>query len=365
MTGGAGFIGSHTVDALLANGYDVRVLDNLQPRVHGAGKPQYLSSDVEFLRGDVRNRDDLRRALAGTDVVFHFAAYQDYFTDFSTFFHTNVVGTALLYELIVELRLPIRKIVVASSQFVHGEGLYRGPDGRAVAPPMRSRRQLEAGRWDIEQDGFPLEWQWTPETHASPVNAYSLSKHSEESLALGLGERYEIPTVVLRYSIVQGARQSFSNAYSGACRIFSLSYLLGRAPTIYEDGRQCRDFINVHDVVDANLLVLNDARADDRVFGVGGGRAHTVLSFDRVVAREFGREDLHPDIPGEFRFGDTRHACSDVSKLSALGWRPRRTVEESVREYRQYLEQCGCLDDALTSQAAHMRRCGIVRRVVQ
>jgi len=288
VTGGAGFIGSHTVDALLARGYDVRVLDNLQPPVHRGGQPAYLADEAEFLCGDVRNREDLTRALTGVDVVFHFAAYQDYLTDFSTFFHTNAVGTALLYELIVSQRLPVAKVVIASTQFVQGEGLYRRADASLVAPPMRSRQQLEAGQWDICEDGVPLDWEWTPETHAQPVNAYSLSKHAEESMAICFGRRYEIPTVALRYSIVQGSRQSFLNAYSGACRIFSLSYLLGRAPTIYEDGRQCRDFVNVHDVVDANLLVLHDSRADYEVFCVGGGQPHTVLAFDRVVASAFG-----------------------------------------------------------------------------
>jgi len=360
VTGGAGFIGSHTVDALLADGYDVRVLDNLQPPVHRGGKPAYLAPEAEFLYGDVRNRDDMRRALRDVDVVFHFAAYQDYLTDFSTFFHTNAVGTALLYELIVEHRLPIAKLVIASSQFVQGEGLYRRPDASLVAPPMRSRRQLEAGLWNICERDVPLDWEWTPETHADPGNAYSLSKYAEESMAICFGRRYDIPTVVLRYSIVQGSRQSFLNAYSGVCRIFSSSYFRGRAPTIYEDGLQCRDFVNVHDVVDANLVVLHDPRADYDVFSVGGGRPYTVLAFDRVVARAFEKEGLQPHIPSEFRFGDTRHACSDISKLKALGWTPRRTVDDSVAEYRDFLVSCAELDDVVDKAAHEMRRRAVI-----
>jgi dTDP-L-rhamnose 4-epimerase len=195
------------------------------------------------------------------------------------------------------------------------------------------------------------------------VNAYSLSKHAEESMAICLGRRYEIPTVVLRYSIVQGSRQSVWNAYSGVCRIFSLSYLHGRAPTIYEDGLQCRDFVNVHDVVDANLLALRDSRADFNVYCVGGGRPHTVRAFDRVVARAFGKEHMQPHVPSEFRFGDTRHACSDISKLKALGWMPRRTVEDSVAEYRDYLCAVADLGDVVTSAANEMRRRAVLGRV--
>ena len=362
ITGGAGFIGSHTADALLAKGYGVRILDNLQPPVHRNQRPEYVPAGAELIVGDVRNRDDWTTALEGVDAVFHLAAYQDYLPDFSTFCHTNIVSTALLFELIVERDLPIRKVIVASSQFVHGEGLYARPDGTIVGPPMRRLEQLSAADWEIREDGTALEWQWTPESYARPTNAYSLSKHAQENVALTLGERYDIPAVAMRYSIVQGARQSVFNAYSGACRIFSLSYLLGQAPTIYEDGLQRRDFVNVHDVIDANLLVLEDPSANGQAFCVGGGHAYTVTEFDRVVAREFGREDLKPNIRGEFRFGDTRNACSDTTKLRALGWRPRRTIEDSVREYRHYLEQRDDLSDILARANQQMKALGVVRQ---
>lgn len=361
ITGGAGFIGSHTADRLLQQGYQVRLLDNLQKPVHQKGKPDYLSPDAEFVEGDVRDRDALLKALQGVDAVYHMAAYQDYLTDFSTFFGVNAVSTALLYELIVANNLPVQKVVIASSQFVGGEGQYRTVDGEVVTPNFRLREQLERGVWEhLDQHGRPMEYLPTPVTHAAPPNAYALSKFSQEQQGLTFGKRYEIPTVALRYSIVQGSRQSFYNTYSGACRIFSLSYYFGKAPVIYEDGQQKRDFVNIHDVVDANLLALQDARADYQVFSVGGGKAYTIQEFDRIVAREFGKEELEVPIPGTFRFGDTRHAVSDISKLLALGWKPLRTAEDSVREYANYLREQDGIEDLIEAAEKKMQGLNIL-----
>jgi dTDP-L-rhamnose 4-epimerase len=190
-----------------------------------------------------------------------------------------------------------------------------------------------------------------------------MSKYAQEMIAMKLGERYEIPSVALRYSIVQGPRQSFYNAYSGACRIFSLSYYTGKSPTIYEDGNQVRDFVNIHDVVDANILAMTDNRCVFGVYCVGGGKAITVKEFDRIVAKVFGKDHLLPRIPGEYRFGDTRHACSDIAKLRRLGWNPRRTAEESVREYREYLESQKDIDNIVEQTGNQMKALNVVRSV--
>lgn len=362
VTGGAGFIGSHTVDALLAAGHEVRILDNLLKPVHQKGRPAYLPPAAEFLEGDVRDRAMLRRALDGIDAVYHFAAYQDYLPDFSTFFHVNTVGTALLYELIVADRLPIRKIVVATSQAVAGEGLYRDQDGNTFNPDMRPLAQLEARQWDIRDSlGRVAQYLPTPETVSNPRNPYGMSKVAQELLAITLGKRYEIPTVAMRYSIVQGPRQSFYNAYSGACRIFCLSYFFDRAPVVYEDGLQIRDYVNVRDVVDANLLVMRDPRADYRVFNVGGGQPYTVLEFAEVARRVFGKS-IGVSIPGTFRFGDTRHILSDTRALRSLGWEPTRTPRDSVEAYLAYLREQTDLDDILAYAEARMRDLKVVRK---
>lgn len=363
VTGGAGFIGSHTVDALLAAGHAVRILDSLQKPVHLKGRPAYLAPAAEFIEGDVRDRATLRAALDGVDAVYHFAAYQDYLPDFSTFFDVNAVGTALLYELIVEHHLPVRKVVVATSQAVAGEGLYRDADGGLFTPDMRPLAQLEAGDWHIrDAQGRPAQWVPTPETVSNPRNPYGLSKVAQETLSLALGRRYDIPTVCMRYSIVQGPRQSFYNAYSGACRIFCLSYHFDRAPVVYEDGLQLRDYVNIHDVVDANVLVLNEPRADYQAFNVGGGRPYTVLEFAEI-ARSVFNTAVAVSLPGQFRFGDTRHICSDISRLQALGWTPRRTPRDSVVEYVEYLRRQTDVDDILAYAQARMSSLNVVRAV--
>ena len=363
VTGGAGFIGSHTCDRLLELGHEVVVLDALTHPVHRNGRPAYLSPGFDFYQGDTRNRDLLTNLLRRVDAVYHFAAYQDYLPDFSRFSDVNVVSTALLYEIIVGERLDLARVVVASSQSAMGEGLYLCPvDGEQV-PDMRPEKALAAGRWNIPcpQCGGPLEMQVTPERISNPQNAYGMSKLSEEMVAINLGRRYGISTVALRYSIVQGPRQSVYNAYSGACRIFCLSYLLGTPPTLYEDGGAIRDYVNINDVVDANVLVLEDDRAAGRVFNVGGGQAVTTREFANVVMRQYGSSDPAV-VTGEYRFGDTRHIVSDISALRALGWEPKRRPAESVAAYAEWLEGMDGLDRVLTEANARMRALGVVRK---
>ncbi len=367
VTGGAGFIGSHTTDALLRKGHEVRVLDSLEQPVHPEGKPpKYLSPEVEFIKGDVRDEGTLLGALRGIDAVYHLAAYQDYLPNYSKFYTTNVASTALIYELIERERLPVCKVIVASSQAALGEGLYLDAAGQRVLPGLRSNEQLARSIWEIQPTGRqegPLRWVPTDETIANPQNPYGMSKIAEEQAALNLGRRCGVPSVAMRYSIVQGPRQSFYNSYSGACRLFCLSFHLGREPLIYEDGRQVRDFVNINDVVDANVLVLEDSRADYEMFNVGGGKAVTVSEFAETVARVFGVEGYQAKPCGKYRFGDTRHIFSDISKLEALGWRPARTVEDSVTAYRDWLRAEDATEEILDYGNAQMAKLGVVRDV--
>lgn len=364
ITGGAGFIGSHTADALLAQGHSVRILDNLQLPVHRRGKPDYLPAAAEFVFGDVRDARTLEYALQGMDAVYHLAAYQDYLPDFSTYFDVNAVSTARLYEIIVGRKLPVRRVVVASSQAVLGEGLYECATHGRFIPDIRIQAQLERGEWEhrCPTCGVPVIPVPTPETSINPQNQYALSKHSAESIAVHLGRRYGIPSVAMRYSIVQGPRQSFYNAYSGAMRIFALHLFFRRPPVIYEDGCQLRDYVNIRDVVDANLRVLEDSRADHQVFNVGGGRAYTVNEFYDALQEETGRA-VAPLIGSSYRYGDTRHIISDVSRLQALGWRPRHTIRDSIRAYWEYLNQQQDIDDILQHAQRTMRDLDVVRSV--
>jgi dTDP-L-rhamnose 4-epimerase len=363
VTGGAGFIGSHTCDRLLALGHEVVVLDALNPPVHRNGVPTYLSPGVDFYKGDVRNRELLANLLRRVDAVYHFAAYQDYLTDFSRFPDVNVVSTALIFETIVAERLDIARVVVASSQSAMGEGLYWCQRDGEQLPGMRPEKQLVARQWEVTcpQCGGPLEMQPTPERISNPQNAYGMSKLGEEMFAINLGRRYDIPTVALRYSIVQGPRQSVYNAYSGACRIFCLSYLQGIAPVLYEDGGAIRDYVNINDVVDANVLVLEDERAAGRVFNVGGGKPVTTREFSDIVMRQYGSAEPG-QVPGEYRFGDTRHIFSDTTALRELGWSPKRGMAESVAAYAEWLKGMDGLDGVLAAAQAQMRSLGVVRK---
>jgi dTDP-L-rhamnose 4-epimerase len=364
VTGGAGFIGSHTVDLLLEKGYAVRILDNLQPRVHPRGKPAWVPTEAEFIQGDVANRADLAPAMRGVDYVIHLAAYQDYLPDFSTFIHTNTESTALIFEIIVAERLPVRKIVCASSQAVCGEGLYCCPEHGLLTPPPRPVEQLRRGDWEIHchHCGSYMEFQLIPETVVSPGTTYGISKYAIELLADRLGRRYGIPTACMRYTYVQGTRNSFYNAYSGIARIFALRLLHGLPPVCFEDGRQLRDYVNVQDVARANALVMEDERANFGVFNVGGKRPVTVLEFARIMLKEFG-SSMGPQVPGEFRLGDTRHTISDVSRLEALGWQPTIPVEQNVHEYVEWMRQQQTTDEFLREADRVMHEQGVVQRV--
>jgi len=366
VTGGAGFIGSHTCDRLLELGHDVVVLDALTPPVHRDGNAAYLSAGVDIYQGDTRNRELLTNLLRRVDAVYHLAAYQDYLPDFSRFTDVNVVSTALIYEIAVAERLDLARIVVASSQAAMGEGLYWCPSDGEQLPGMRPESALAAGEWDVPcpECGGKMEMRSTPERISNPQNAYGMSKLGQEMVAINLGRRYDIPTVALRYSIVQGPRQSVYNAYSGACRIFCLSYMLGMAPTAYEDGAAIRDYVNIDDVVDANVLVLTDDRAVGRVFSVGGGQPVTTLEFADVVRRQYD-SDQSAVVTGEYRFGDTRHIQSDIGALRSLGWEPRRTPADSVAAYAAWLEGMDGLDRVLADANAKMRALGVVRRVAR
>ncbi|OGZ53396.1 MAG: hypothetical protein A3B25_02130 [Candidatus Ryanbacteria bacterium RIFCSPLOWO2_01_FULL_48_26] len=347
ITGGAGFIGSHTADALAKRGYAIRILDNLEPVVHKGRWPKYLAGKgYELMRGDVRRKNDWVKALRGVSYVYHFAAYQDQRPDFGTFFHTNTVGTAFLYEVAVAKKLPIKKIVIASSQFVYGDGKYQCVHNKKTFyPELRTLKQFERKEFDIlcphgkEARFFPFE----EDQPLTPTNSYGLSKEAIERLSLRFGKTYGIPTTVLRYSIVQGPRQSPHNLYSGALRIFVTQALAGKQITVFEDGKQKRDFVNINDVVAANLLVLKSRKADFEIFNVGGGMAYTVLELAQKVQSVLGQKSkvigYKSILIGGFRRTDTRHAVSDISKLKKLGWRPKYGIEKSVRDYVEWYKK--------------------------
>ena len=363
VTGGAGFIGSHTVDLLLEKGYEVRILDSLQERVHPHGWPPYIPASVDRMQGDVRNRPDWEKALDGVEAVIHLAAYQDYMLDFSTFFQVNTVSTALLYEIIVERKLPIEKVVLASSQAVYGEGKYQCPNHGIVYPPFRPDAQLARSQWEVQcpQCSSPMEHLPLTEDAVSPHTAYGISKYSLELASNNLGRKYDIPAVNMRYSIVQGPRNSFFNAYSGICRIFTLRLLHDQPPICYEDGGQLRDYIYVGDVARANVLALEDPRANYRAFNVAGFEGTSVLEYAHLVARMCGSQ-IAPRVTGDYRFGDTRHTVSSWEALGQLGWRPEVKLETIIERYINWVKEQPNLEDFYARTEPQMRAANVIRK---
>jgi dTDP-L-rhamnose 4-epimerase len=322
-----------------------------------------MPAAAELIRGDVTDRDVLRAALEGVDIVSHQAAYQDYMPDFSRFLKVNAVSTALLFEIIIGHRLPVKKIIVASSQAVYGEGQYRCAEHGDFQPVPRSSQQLQRGDWEVICPSCGVAVRALPlpleERYNNPYNQYAVSKLAEEKTALGLGWLNGIPTVALRYSITQGARQSLYNHYSGVCRIFCSRALQHLPVILYEDGNQTRDFVHVSDVVEANMLVLEKDEADGQAFNVGGGRTTTILEYARHVL------DRIPDsagfkLSGEYRRGDNRHSVSSVEKLRHLGWRPKRSLEVILDDYLEWIESLGGVPARLPDASADMRAAGVL-----
>lgn len=333
VTGGAGFIGSHVIDLLLKKGYFVRVLDNLSPKTHSDKWPKYLDERVEKIKGDVRNKKDWETALKNVSYVIHLAAYMDLMPDFSTFFAINTTGTANLYEVIVANKIPIKKIVVASSQFVYGQGKWKCKKHGVVFPKERDFFQLEKKIWDpvCPECGRPITSVANTEDYVNPPNPYAISKYTQEMIAIKLGQLYDIPSTALRYSIVHGPRQSIKNLYSGSLRIFTTQLLSGLPTTIFEDGKQLRDFISVYDAASATVFAMENRKTDFKVFNVGGKKAITVIDLAKMLANYLGKE-LEVKFSG-YRVGDIRHAISDTSRLEKLGWKLQHTEKKAAKEF--------------------------------
>lgn len=342
ITGGAGFIGSHVADELLACGYRVRVLDNLCPQVHGTrgNIPAYLSPRVEFLKGDVRDSCAVRRALRGIDAVFHFAAsvgVGQSMYEIAEYTAVNNLGTATVLQELIDT--PIESLVVASSMSVYGEGLYRDASGQRCAAGERSLEQLRAGRWEVcDHLGSELVPLPTPESKQPQLSSvYALSKFDQERMCLIAGRAYGFPAVALRFFNVYGPRQSLSNPYTGVLAIFASRILNGNQPLIFEDGLQRRDFVSVYDVARACRLALETPSAAGGVFNVGSGASIRIREVAERMARVLGK-DIKPQITGRYRAGDIRHCFSDIGVArTVLGYQPKVEFDDGIEELARWL----------------------------
>jgi dTDP-L-rhamnose 4-epimerase len=358
VTGGAGFIGSHVVDRLLAEGHAVRVLDSLDEQVHD-GRPDYLSAEAELVVADVRDREALSTALSGVDRVAHLAAavgVGQSMYEIERYTSMNAIGAAVVLEEAVRVRDRIEKLVVASSMSIYGEGLYRCVgEGVDVSPPPRQEQQLRAREWEPRCPSCGSELEPLPTTESTPItpeSIYAIGKRDHEEMFLVTGRAYGIPSTALRFFNVYGPRQALSNPYTGVAAIFSSRLLGGRPPVIFEDGRQSRDFVHVSDIAASVARALEPGSGDGEALNIGTGRSVTIADVAEVLSRELG-VDVEPEVRNEYRAGDIRHCFADVSRARAsLAYAPAVSFEDGMRELVSWLAGMSAVDRVDEATAA-------------
>lgn len=351
VTGGAGFIGSFLVDRLIQEGHTVRVYDNLDPQVHlHQKKPSYVSQEAEFIQGDVRDYDALAKAIEGMEIIFHEAAavgvgqsqYQ-----IKHYMDVNTGGTANLLDILANRKHRVEKIMVAASMSSYGEGGYRCTQCGEVRPPVRSEKQLAKKHWELvcpqcQSVLMPIPIAETAERQCQSL--YALSKMDQEEMVLNFAKTYHIPAVALRYFNVYGPRQSLSNPYTGVAAIFMSRIKNNHSPVVYEDGLQTRDFISVHDIVEANILAMSKKEADYDVFNVGSGQQLTILDIAQVLIQLYG-STLQPQVTEQFRKGDIRHCIADISKIKmTLNFKPKVSFQDGMKELIRYSQEVEAID---------------------
>jgi dTDP-L-rhamnose 4-epimerase len=365
VTGGAGLIGSHVTDLLVREGWEVRVLDNLEPQTHRRGKPTWISERAEFVHGDMRDRDTLGAALDKIDIVFHQAAYGGYMPEIAKYVHVNSLGTAQMLEIIREQNLPIKKIVVASSQAVYSEGAGECPKHGVVFPPVRAVDQLRKGDWQVHCPICGAVTKSVPTPEHAPVGGetvYGLTKVDQEKLVLLWGKQIGIPTIALRYSCTYGPRQSMFNPYTGVIAIFCTRLLNSLPPILYEDGEQTRDFSFVEDIARANVLAAQTDELDGLAVNVGSGHGTPIREIAETISAAL-KIDIEPVARGEFRPGEMRHLTSDTTKISAIGYKPQVEVADGIQRYIDWIRTQSDVRDYFSEAEKILKSKGIVHRV--
>ena len=365
VTGGAGLIGSHVTDLLLREGWNVRVLDNLEPNTHKRGKPDWINPNAEFVEGDLRDRETIIAALDKIDIVFHQAAYGGYMPEISKYVHVNSLGTAQMLEVIREKNLPIQKIVVASSQAVYSEGAGLCPKHGLVFPNVRPVEQLRKGDWKVHCPICDAITKSAPTPENAPVGAetvYGLTKVDQEKLVLLWGKQVGTPAVALRYSCTYGPRQSIFNPYTGVIAIFCTRLLNNLPPVLYEDGEQTRDFSFVADIARANLLAAETDKLDGFAVNVGSGEGMPIRKVAQILAALL-KIDIEPEARGEFRPGEMRHLTSDTTKIRSAGYKPQIALEDGIARYVDWIRSQSDIRDYFSEAETILRSKGIIHRV--
>jgi dTDP-L-rhamnose 4-epimerase len=365
VTGGAGLIGSHVTDLLVCEGWKVRVLDNLEPQTHRRGKPAWINEKADFIQGDLRDRETIAATLDKIDIIFHQAAYGGYMPEISKYVHVNSLGTAQMLEVIREKDLPIKKIVVASSQAVYSEGAGICPKHQLVFPAVRPVEQLRKGDWEVHCPICGAITKSAPTPENAPVGGetvYGLTKVDQEKLVLLWGKQVGIPTVALRYSCTYGPRQSIFNPYTGVIAIFCTRLLNNLPPVLYEDGEQTRDFSFVEDIARANLLAAETDQLDGMAVNVGSEKGVSIRQVAEIVSSTL-KIDIEPEARGEFRPGEMRHLTSDTTKIRSAGYKPQVELEEGIERYIDWIRSQSDIRDYFSEAEQILKSKGIVHRV--
>jgi dTDP-L-rhamnose 4-epimerase len=365
VTGGAGLIGSHVTDLLVCEGWKVRVLDNLEPQTHRRGKPAWINEKADFIQGDLRDRETIAATLDKIDIIFHQAAYGGYMPEISKYVHVNSLGTAQMLEVIREKDLPIKKIVVASSQAVYSEGAGICPKHQLVFPAVRPVEQLRKGDWEVHCPICGAITKSAPTPENAPVGGetvYGLTKVDQEKLVLLWGKQVGIPTVALRYSCTYGPRQSIFNPYTGVIAIFCTRLLNNLPPVLYEDGEQTRDFSFVEDIARANLLAAETNQLDGMAVNVGSEKGVAIRQVAEIVSSTL-KIDIEPEARGEFRPGEMRHLTSDTTKIRSAGYKPQVELEEGIEHYIDWIRSQCDIRDYFSEAEQILKSKGIVHRV--
>src|SRR6266853_2084871 len=365
VTGGAGLIGSHVADLLVREGWKVRVLDNIEPQTHRRGKPAWISNEVEFIEGDMRDRETVSAALDNIDIVFHQAAYGGFMPEIVKYVHVNSLGTAQMLEVIREKNLPTKKIIVASSQAVYSEGAGICPKHGLVFPNVRPIEQLRTGDWSVRCPTCNAVTESAPTPENAPVGGetvYGLTKVDQERLVLLWGKQVGISTVALRYSCTYGPRQSIFNPYTGVIAIFCTRFLNNLPPALYEDGEQTRDFCFVEDIARANLLTAETDHLDGLAVNVGSEKGVSIRKVAEIVSSAL-KIDIEPEARGEFRPGEMRHLTSDTKKIRSTGYKPQVELEEGIQRYIDWIRSQTDIRDYFSEAEQILKSKGIVHRV--
>lgn len=337
VTGGAGFIGSHLVDKLVEQRHDVVVVDNLEPQVHLGKKPDYLNPGAKYIFKDIRDERTLLSVIKDSEIIFHHAAIvgvgQSMY-EIEKYMDTNVMGTARLLDKIVNKENSVKKLIVASSMSIYGEGAYRCGECGIVYPELRSEAQMKKREWEMKCPGCGRDVKPVPTREDKPLrptSVYAVSKRDQEELCLSVGRAYGIPVVALRYFNVYGPRQSLSNPYTGVAAIFSSRIKNNNHPIIFEDGTQSRDFVYVDDIARANVFVMKESSANYRTLNVGSGKPVRIIDIATTLSRLYGKK-IKPQIVNKYRPGDIRHCFADTAEMRKLGFEPKTGFEDGMKK---------------------------------